>query len=58
MKERQKINLCKKVKYLGVTLEEHLNWDEHLKVISAKLNRGIGLLAKIRHYVPKFLLKT
>ena len=30
----------------------------HLTSLEKKLSRSIGLLSKIRHYVPKFLLKT
>ena len=30
----------------------------HLTSLDKKLSRSIGLLSKIRHYVPKFLLKT
>lgn len=54
----QKINTCSSVKYLGVILQENLEWNLHLNTLNLKLNRAIGLLCKIRHYVPKFLLKT
>ena len=37
---------------------EHLNWDLYFSQLKKKLNRGIGLLAKIRHFTPKHLLKT
>ena len=39
-------------------LEENLDWNLQLNVLNLKLNKAIGLLCKIRHYVPKFLLKT
>ena len=54
----QKIDTCKNVRYLGVLLEENLEWNTHLSILKLKLNRAIGLLCKIRHYIPKFLLKT
>ena len=54
----QKINISKTVKYLGVILEEHLEWNVYINNLILKLNRAIGLLSKIRHYVPKFLLRT
>ena len=54
----QKINTCRNVKYLGVMLEENLDCNIHLNALNLKLNKAIGLLCKIRHYVPKFLLKT
>ena len=46
------------MKYLGVFLNDSLSWDTLLNTLIPKLNRAIGLLAKIRHYTPKYLLKT
>ena len=54
----QKINISNKVKYLGIQMEQHLDWNVHTKNVIPKLNRAIGKLSKIRHYVPKFLLKA
>ena len=45
------------VKYLGLTMNEHLDWDLYFSQLKKKLNREIGLLAKIRHLTPKQLLK-
>ena len=39
-------------------MEQQLDWNIHIKNVIPKLNRAIGILSKIRHYVPKFLLKT
>ena len=54
----QKIELSKSVKYLGITIQDDLYWNLHLSQLTKKLNRSIGLLSKIRHYVPKYLLRT
>ena len=54
----QEINTCSKVRYLGVILEEHLDWNLHINSLKCKLNRAIGILSKTRRYVPKFLLNT
>ena len=40
------------VKYLGVLLDEHLTWKNHVSSVAKKLQRANGMLAKIRHYVP------
>jgi len=40
------------VKYLGVYLDEHLNWHSHISDLSSKLTRANGILSKLRHYVP------
>ena len=54
----QKIEISTKVKYLGIQIDQHLNWNEQIKNIIPKLSRAIGVLSKIHHYVRKFLLKT
>ena len=43
------------IKYLGIFLDENLNWKKHISVLSSKLRRANGALAKLRHFVP---LKT
>ena len=43
-------------KYLGVIVDDKLNWNEQIKAINLKLSKGIGLLSKIRHFVPKLYL--
>ena len=55
---RQKIVPVDSVKYLGFTLQSDLNWKTYLTSLEKKLSRSIGLLSKIRHYVPKSPLKT
>ena len=40
------------IKYLGIFLDENLNWKKHVSVLSSKLRRANGALAKLRHFVP------
>ena len=58
-RSKQKIvtkkQLTTNVRYLGV-IDQHLNWDRHIKTILPKLSCAIGMLAKIRYYVPKEIL--
>ena len=58
-----KIKLCRKrihasryVKYLGVFIDENLNWKIHINEISTKLIKGNAMLSKLRHYVNKDIL--
>ena len=44
------------LKYLGVLLDEHLNWGQHISNLCLKLRRANGVLSKIRHYVPSEIL--
>ena len=54
----QKINIVIEAKYLGLKLGQHLSFKQHMYAIKLKLNRGNGLLAKIRYHVDLKLLKT
>ena len=42
---------CKFVKYLGIIIDDYLNWHAHATALSPRLSRAIGMLSKIRHYV-------
>ena len=55
---RGKINLSSTVKSLGVILQELLDWQGCINSLLIKLNRTVGLLSKIRYYVPNLLLRT
>ena len=52
----KKLFHTKTIKYLGITLDEHLTGKYHVDYLITKLNRSIGLLAKARHYVPTKVL--
>ena len=52
-----KIKLNKQVKYLGVYKIIFTGTVIYL-ISKKKLNRAIGLFLKVRHYVPKDLLRT
>ena len=45
------------VKYLGVFLDQHLYWNKELAHVITKLNQGIGILSKLRHYANLNILK-
>lgn len=47
----QQILPVKQVTYLGVALDEHLSWNIHIPLLTKKLSRTTGILAKLRHYV-------
>ena len=49
------IEPVKTVEYLGVNIDYTLNWHSHVNFLIPKLTRAIGMLSKIRHFVP---LKT
>ena len=53
----KKITPCNSVKYLGIFIDCHLNWNTHRTELSTKHSRATGMLSKIRYYVSKDTLK-
>ena len=53
-----RLSSSKLVKYLGVLLDEHLQWNDQLAHVKIKLNRAIGILCKIRHNTNPTILKV
>ena len=54
----KRLSSSKLVKYLGVLLDEHLQWNDQLAHVKIKLNRAIGILCKIRHNANPTILKV
>ena len=43
-------------KFLGVIIDENLTWKNHIDAISKTISRNIGMLTKMKHYVPGYIL--
>jgi Reverse transcriptase (RNA-dependent DNA polymerase) len=43
-------------KFLGVIIDQHLNWSEHIKIVSMKIAKNVGVLNRLAFYVPKKVL--
>ena len=41
------------VKYLGINIDENLNWKQQISDIAIKLNKANGILSKLRHFIEK-----
>ena len=50
--------LLQSVKYLGIKIDQNLNWKDYINDIVVKLNRANALLIKIRNFVNMTILKT
>ena len=44
------------VKYLGVTLDDSLNFKNHLSALQSKISRSIDILFKLRQFMPRSVL--
>ena len=43
---------------LGIMIDKNLNWTPHLNYISKKISKTIGILKKVKHYLPTTNLKS
>ena len=44
------------IKYLGVLIDKNLSWKHHIDAIATKISKNVGLIAKLRYYVPRKIL--
>ena len=46
------IQQVKEAKLLGVTIDPHLNWDKHISKLCNKISRKLGLLKRLKKFMP------
>ena len=51
--QEKKIIQSSTVKYLGIIIHENLTWSDHIKILSSKINKCIGILKRVRHLLPQ-----
>ena len=44
------------VKYLGVLIDNNLSWKFHVDYIALKIGKTIGIISRLRHFVPTSIL--
>ena len=49
-----KIKHVKCTKFLGITIDEHLDWKIHVDNLSNKIARNVGMLNKLKHFLPDY----
>ena len=56
--QNKNVNLeCKEsVKYLGVIIDNNLSWKQHIDYVTFKISRSVGLICKLRHFLPRYSL--
>ena len=53
-----KIKHVKCITFLGITIDEHLDWKVHIDNLSNKIARNVGMLNKLKHFLPVFIVET
>ena len=54
----KRLYLTNKTKYLGLLIDENLNWKFHLEQLAVKLRKVNGILSKLRHFLTTVTLKS
>ena len=44
--------------FLGIIIDEHLSWSDHINCLSTKLSRAIGVINRMKNCLPCYILKT
>ena len=48
-----KILVHESAKYLGIHLDCHLNFRQHITFLESKIARSVGILTKLKHVLPE-----
>lgn len=54
--EHSKINITKTAKYLGVIIDDEIKFKPHIQLLKSKLSRALGMMYKVKSYLPKHIL--
>ena len=46
------------IKYLGILIDSNLTWKYHISYLTSKISKTIGVIARLRHFVPSSTLLT
>ena len=55
---QNEIEKVDKFDFLGVTLDEHVNWKAHTDKLATRLSKYSGILNKLKNYLPPYILRT
>ena len=43
--------------FLGLTIDEHLNWSPHIQKVSNKISRTLGIMNRLKRFLPTNALR-
>ena len=44
--------------FLGLTIDQHLNWNPHIQKVSNKIARALGVISRLKRILPPHILRT
>jgi hypothetical protein len=45
-------------KFLGVFMDQKLNWNQHINYITGKISRGLGMISRVSRFMPFNVMLT
>ena len=51
-----RIDVVRTMKYLGIILDNQLLFKQHIKMLESKLSGYVGILFKLKSFLPKYIL--
>ena len=51
--ENHNISSCEYVNYLGINLDQYLNFKPHISILAKKMAKSVRMLRKLRKFLPK-----
>ena len=53
----QNIERVPEFNFLGLIIDEHLNWDAHIQKTSNKVSRALGIMYRLKRFIPRYILR-
>ena len=56
--DNQVLTKVNSTNYLGIIVDDKLNWIDHITYVKTKISKGIGIICKARKYLNEKTLKS
>ena len=53
-----KLDQVKQFNFLGLIIDETLSWQPYIKTLSLKLSRSLGIMNRLKSFLPKSILRS
>ena len=54
--KNDKLTEVHSILFVGIYIDEYLNWSEHINHVSSVIRKKVGIIYRLRHFVPKRVL--
>ena len=52
------LDQAKDTKFLGIYIDENLSWKKHIDIITTKISKNIGVMNRLKYFLPRSILLT